>query len=301
MHAPNLETTLRSHVEELCKTERNLIYCPEGLDRAENYLADFFESLGCRVTRQMYLIERAVCVNLDAVFPGFVGLEEPHYIIGAHYDSAPGTPGADDNSSAVAILLELARMFADSPCAKRLRFVAYTNEEPPHFYTQNMGSVVHARACVDRGDRVLGMICLESLGIFTNEPGTQTVPSEFESLPSIVKWAMLPRGVRADVGNFLAVIANPESGALMRKFTKGLKRDKQLPVLATDRFDIRLSDHLAYWEEGIPAIMLTDTALYRNKKYHQAGDTPEKLNYPIMTLLTHRIAAAVEGLVGKSF
>ncbi len=85
----------------------------------------------------------------------------------------------------------------------------------------------------------------------------------------------------------------------MRKFTKGLKRDKQLPVLATDRFDIRLSDHLAYWEEGIPAIMLTDTALYRNKKYHQAGDTPEKLNYPIMTLLTNRIAAAVEGLVGE--
>jgi hypothetical protein len=141
------------------------------------------------------------------------------------------------------------------------------------------------------------MICLESLGVFSNDPGTQELPEEFNCLPEEVKQLVLPAGLDPAVGNFLAVIGNPASAKFMMSFVSHLPDDEALPVLATELLDIRLSDHLAYWDEGYPAIMLTDTAPYRNAHYHLASDTPEKLNYPKMALLTARIAQAVEGLL----
>lgn len=280
----------------LCASERNTRRCPEGLERAAAYLTETLAGLGYGISRQEYPADGVTCVNLDAVAPDFVGRDRPHYIVGAHYDSAPGTPGADDNASAVAILLEIARRLAGRPCAKYLRFVAYTNEEPPHFYQETMGSIVHARACRDNEDALAGMICLESLGIFSNEPGSQQMPEEFNALPWLIKKMLVPKGIDPVVGNFLVVIGNGPSATFLRRFTKYLEQDADLPVVATDKLDIRLSDHLAYWEEGFPAIMLTDTALYRNRHYHQATDTPDKLDYRKMVLLTGRIATAIEAL-----
>jgi len=289
-----LEAALKKHVNSLCASERNTGNCPEGLHLAENLISQTLVKSGYRVTKQEFSADGRTCANLEAVPPDFAGMNQPHIIIGAHYDSAPGTPGADDNASAVAILLELALLLAKKPCVRSVRFVAYANEEPPHFCTPTMGSVVHAKACRKRGDRITGMICLESLGVFSNEPGSQELPAEFVLLPDAFKKMLFPAGIDPTVGNYLAVIGNPPSAEFMGTFVGRLANDDQLPVLATEILDIRLSDHLAYWDEGYPAIMLTDTALYRNTHYHLPSDTPEKLNYPIMALLTERIAKAVE-------
>jgi hypothetical protein len=293
----DLELALQTHVTALCISERNTTNCPEGLDRARDYLRGAFEGMGYQTSLQEFPADGMICANVEAVTPGFVGCDKPHFIVGAHYDSAPGTVGADDNASAVAILLELARVFSGKPGAEALRFVGYTNEECPHFYTGTMGSVVHAKACRKQRDKITGMICLESLGVFSNEPGTQELPEEFNCLPEEVKQLVLPAGLDPAVGNFLAVIGNPASAKFMMSFVSHLPDDEALPVLATELLDIRLSDHLAYWDERYPAIMLTDTAPYRNAHYHLASDTPEKLNYPKMALLTERITDAIERLL----
>lgn len=299
MNLSGLESALKSHVATLCASERNTGNCPEGLERAANYLAGAFQGLDYQVSRQEFRADGVLCANVEALPSTFVGYDKPHYIIGAHYDSAPGTPGADDNASAVAILLELARIFAGKPCAEALRFVAFTNEEPPHFCTSNMGSVVHAKSCRQRDENVAGMICLESLGVFTNEPDSQSLGLiGFLGIPEELNHFCRLSGVDPTIGNFLAIVGNEISRDFMDSFDAGLERDDDLPVLSTDFLGdfLRLSDHLSYWDEGYPAIMLTDTAMCRNTHYHRSSDTPEKLNYHRMALLTRRIATAVEAL-----
>jgi len=294
MNAAQLEGILKEHVVRLCVSERNTTFCPEGLERAASWLGGVFQASGWEVRAQDFPADGVLCRNLDAVAPDFVGNHRPHLIVGAHYDSAPGTPGADDNASAMAILLELARRLAGRLCAKRLRLVAYANEEPPHFYSSTMGSIVHAKVCKTLGDRIVGMVCLESLGVFLNYAGSQQLPPEIQALSEEVVKMLLPPDVRPEVGNFLAVIGNPASSAFMQSFGGLLKSDARLPVFMTDELDLRLSDHLAYWAEDFPAIMLTDTAFYRNQHYHQETDTPEKLDYATMAVLAERIALAVE-------
>lgn len=299
MNPSELESSLKAHVAALCVSERNTGNCPEGLEKAANYLARVFQGLDYQVTRQEFRADGVLCANVEALPPTFVGYDKPHIIIGAHYDSAPGTPGADDNASAVAILLELSRLFAGKPYAKSLRFVAYTNEEPPHFCTTTMGSVVHAKACRKRGDNITGMICLESLGVFTHDPGSQSLGLiGFLEIPEELNHLCRLCGVDPTIGNFLAIVGNLPSRDFLRAFDSVLERDSMLPVLSTDFMGdfLRLSDHLSYWDEGYPAIMLTDTAMCRNTHYHRSTDTPEKLNYSMMGLLTQRIANAVEAI-----
>jgi hypothetical protein len=299
MSQSDLEFALKSHVTQLCASERNTGNCPEGLERAEKYLREAFQGLGYQVTRQEFRADGVTCANIEAIPSGFVGYDKPHIIIGAHYDSAPGTPGADDNASAVAILLELARRLVGKPCARSLRFVAYTNEEPPHFCSSTMGSVVHAKACRKRGDKITGMICLESLGVFTDEPGSQSLAIlGFLSIPAELDRLCRLSGVDPAVGNFLAIVGNEFSRDFLNVFDSAFDRDARLPALATDFMGdfLRLSDHLSYWDEGYPAIMLTDTAMCRNTHYHRPSDTPEKLNYAVMALLTLRIARAIEAI-----
>lgn len=161
----DLQRRLFQISEALSLEERNLRNNPSGLSRAADFIEEFFSRSGFGVTRQTFRVDRFDCHNLEAVPRDFCGLHEPHWILGAHYDSAPGTLGADDNISAVAILLETARLLmqSDHP-PRKIRFVAYTNEEPPHFTNESMGSRVHATSCRKNGDNLQGMICLESLG-----------------------------------------------------------------------------------------------------------------------------------------
>lgn len=291
----HLESRLKETVEILCKSERNTGRCLEGLHAAADFLESTFRALGLNAAKQEFQADGVACSNVEAIAPSYAGHESPHIVIGAHYDSVEGTVGADDNASAVAVLVETARLLKNDPSISRIRFVAYANEEPPHFASHTMGSRVHAKACRARGDKIAGMICLESLGVFTNEPASQSlgllgffdIPEELDRLCRLC-------GIDPTVGNFLAVVGNEPSRDFLRSFDSAFKRDGKLPALSTDFMGdfLRLSDHLSYWDEGFPAIMLTDTAMCRNTHYHESSDTPEKLNYPVMALLTERVAEA---------
>jgi Zn-dependent M28 family amino/carboxypeptidase len=298
----NLGSRLRATVECLCKSERNTGRCPEGLHAAADFLESAFRGLGLTAAKQEFQAGGVACSNVEAVAPSYAGHDSPHIVIGAHYDSAEGTVGADDNASAVAVLVEVARLLKDDPSISRIRFVAYANEEPPHFTQATMGSRVHAKACRARHDKIAGMICLESLGVFTDEPKTQSLELlGFFDIPEELARLCRLCGIDPTVGNFLVVVGNEPSRDFLRSFDSAFKRDGKLPALSTDFMGdfLRLSDHLAYWDEGFPAIMLTDTAMCRNTHYHEPSDTPEKLNYPVMALLAERVAGAIGGIASE--
>lgn len=230
-----LESRLRAIVDTLCVSERNTGRCPNGLHRAVGFLESNFREIGLVTTRQEFDADGVACSNVEAISSSYAGHGSPHIVIGAHYDSAEGTVGADDNVSAVAVLVEVARLLKDDPSISRMRFVAYANEEPPHFASNTMGSRVHAKACRIRGDEIAGMICLESLGVFTNEPKTQSlgllgffdIPEELDRLCRLC-------GIDPTVGNFLAVVGNEPSRDFLRSFDSAFKRDAKLPALSTD-------------------------------------------------------------------
>jgi hypothetical protein len=234
-----------------------------------------------RVTRQDFIADGKKYENVIAS----LGREQgPRFVIGAHYDVHGDLPGADDNASGVAALLELARLLAPVYPARgtRLDLVAWANEEPPFFGTPGMGSSVHARRLAASGVRVLGAVSLEMLGYFSDEPGSQRFPD--------------PRLAAAypDRGNFILVAGRPADRVFVEKFAAALRRGCPVPV---EEFSTALvaveavsfSDHRNYWAAGFPALMLTDTAFLRNPHYHTAGDTPETLDYT-------KLAGIVSGL-----
>jgi Zn-dependent M28 family amino/carboxypeptidase len=220
-----------------------------------------------------------VCANLEVELRGILKPEEI-VVVGAHYDSVPQTPGADDNASGVAALLALAESWAKAAPERTVRFVAFANEEPIYFQTELMGSRVYAKMCKARGDKIVAMLSLESMGYFSDEKKSQKYPFPLSLFyPSR--------------GNFIAVVGNRESKALVTRVAKVMRATKALPVerasLPGKLQGVGWSDHWAFWQEGYPAAMITDTAPFRNPHYHRGTDTAEKLDYV-------RLAAAVRGL-----
>lgn len=204
-------------------------------------------------------------------------------VVGAHYDSYQGTPGADDNASGVAATLALARRFrapSAPPLARTLRFVFFVNEEPPSFMTDDMGSLVYARHCRARGDRIVAMLSLETLGFYTDIPGYQTYPP-------------LVHHLYPDRGDFIAFIGRYTDRDLVKRCIGEFRARAAFPsegaALPAAVPGVGWSDHWAFWQCGYPAIMVTDTANYRNPHYHIDSDTPDKLDYD-------RTARVVEGL-----
>ena len=179
-------------------------------------------------------------------------------------------PGANDNGSGPAALLELARAFAGARPARTLRFVAFVNEEPPHFQTDAMGSLVYARGCRERGERVVAMLSLETIGYYTDAPGSQNYP--------------FPLGLfYPSEGNFLGFVGNTASEQLVFDAIGSFRRHTRVPseggVLDERLPGIGWSDHWSFWQMGYPAIEITDTAPFRYAHYHEATDTPDKLDY----------------------
>jgi Zn-dependent M28 family amino/carboxypeptidase len=251
----------------------------DSLARAADYIERRLQTAGWAVTRQNYAVGGKTCANLQVERRG-VSKPDEIVVIGAHYDTVPQTPGADDNASGVAALLALAERFAKFEPARTLRFVAFANEEPIYFQTELMGSRVYAKACKERGEKIVAMISLESIGYFSDEKKSQKYPAPINLFyPSR--------------GNFLAVVGNRESNALVKRVAKVLKKTNALPIesasLPASIHGIGWSDHWAFWQEGYPAVMLTDTAPFRNPHYHRASDRPDTLDYV-------RLAAAVNGL-----
>jgi Zn-dependent M28 family amino/carboxypeptidase len=284
-----LAQRLRDDVETL--TDR---FGPRNEDRYQELLAcaDWISTVlseeGHEVRRQGYEVRGKRYENLDVEVPGFDRPEEI-VVVGAHYDTVPGSPGANDNGSGLVALLELARRFASRRPRRTLRLVAFVNEEMPHFMSGSMGSQVYARACRRRGDHVTAMVSLETIGYYRDGAGTQQYPPPLSLL-------------YPTVGNFLGFVGNLRSNRLLREAVGAFRTHARfpsegasLPALVPG---VSWSDHSSFWSQGYPAIMITDTAPFRYPHYHTSEDTPDKLDYPRLARVVDGIDAVVTTLTG---
>ncbi|PWB57837.1 MAG: aminopeptidase [Nitrosomonadales bacterium] len=264
---------MRAHVSRLALDigERH-VFRPEALHAAADYIRSEWAAQGYQINSQNYQAFDVTSENLEVCRTGKTHPGEI-ILVGAHYDTITGSPGADDNASGIAALLELSRLFAAIETARTLRFVAFVNEEPPFFFWGQMGSRVYAEAAKARGENIRLMISLEMLGSYSDKPGSQGYPP-------------LLRHFYPDRANFIAMVSNRASRKELQRLAAAFKAHSDFPVetLATFEFvpGVAWSDHLSFWRQGYPAIMVTDTAFYRNAAYHSADDTPAKLNYPAM-------------------
>ncbi len=275
-----LATALRRHVEQLATEigERHVLR-PDALHAAERYICDTWNALGYEVVRQAYDAQGVESANLEITVAGAARAGEI-VLAGAHYDTVPGSPGADDNGSGVAALLELARLLRESRPARTIRLVAFVNEEPPFFYWGEMGSKIYAQAARARGDDIRVMLSLEMLGCYSDAPGSQ-------AYPPLLRY-FYPRQ-----GNFIAFVSNLHSRHALREVVRAFSASSDVPAekLASPAIvpGVSWSDQLSFWREGYAAVMVTDTAFYRYRHYHQPTDTPEKLDYG-------KMAGVVDGL-----
>jgi hypothetical protein len=278
-----LVAELRRDVVALCDIGERSTMVPEGLAAGADFIERELSAAGYRVERQTYRVERddVVSSNLIAEIRGRTRPNEI-VVIGAHYDSVTGTVGADDNASGVAGLLALARRFVRGKPERTLRFVAFANEEPPHFQTQDMGSWQYAKRCRDRGETIVAMISLETIGYYRDERGSQHHPA--------VVSMFYP-----DTGNFIAFASDLGSRPLNSRCVRAFRARTKFPVesaaLPEAVTGIGWSDHWSFWQFDYPAIMVSDTAVFRNPHYHEPSDLPSTLDYA-------RFAQVVEGLGG---
>ena len=257
---------------------------PDALEAAARYIEQRFVEHGYEVERQPFDAGGVTVANIEA--RGGAGTPG-YFVIGAHYDSVSSTPGADDNASGVAVLIELARTLAAPGISHSIRFVAFVNEEPPWFQTELMGSLVYAARAKSRGDHVSGMLALETMGYYSDREGSQQYPSPFHLLfPS--------------TGHFLAAVSNVSSLGLLRSFTGHFKAASPLPIIASPAPEnipgVGWSDHWSFWQQRYRALLLTDTAPYRYPHYHAPSDTPDKLDYVRLAWATKGIANAARQL-----
>ena len=258
----------------------------EALQKAAIHIETILRETGYSPSLHHYDTQGKTFVNISAELAGREHKDEI-VVIGAHYDTHKDSPGANDNGSAVAALLELARHFAPRQTARTLRFVAFTNEESPFTRRKAMGSRVYARECRRRRDNIIAMICLETIGCYSEEIGSQWL--SFGGL-------FLPRR-----GDFLALVANPASKELLRQVSGTLKQETALhikPVILPTHFPgAWSSDHWSFWREGFPALMATDTAPLRYRYYHTREDTPDKVDFVWLSRVVSSLYPVVAGLV----
>jgi len=278
-----LPADLKAHVVAVASEEHNAGH-PEALERSARYIEATLSGLGYAVSRQEFETEGVKVRNLEVrrAAPGAGNARL--IVIGAHYDSAQGAVGADDNGSGVAALLELARLLKSvQPAAGlEMRLVFYVNEELPWFATEKMGSLVHASGLAREGREVVAMLSLETIGWYSDAQGSQRYPFPFNLLyPS--------------TGDFIGFVANPRSRSLLHRVIGSFRRHAAFPSEGAVGLEsiagVSWSDQWAYWQFGWPAVMVTDTAPFRYPHYHTLRDTPDKLDY-------ERLARVVQGLEG---
>lgn len=282
----SLAEELRGYVAHLAGDigERNVLNRPDELAEAADWIETRFAAAGHQVNRQEYEVSGVECRNLEVEISGTSRPAEI-VVIGAHYDSVLGTPGANDNGTGVAAILALARRFAGQRPSRTLRFVAFVNEEPPYFQTSQMGSRVYARRCRQRNEKVVAMMSLETIGYYNDAAGSQQYPTPFGLLyPS--------------EGNFIAFVGNVKSRVLVREAIGAFRRHEQFPseggALPAAIPGVGFSDHWSFWQEGYPALMVTDTAMFRYPHYHDPEDTADKIDFQ----RTARVVRGLEQVVG---
>ncbi|MBX7113706.1 MAG: M28 family peptidase [Myxococcaceae bacterium] len=274
---------LEAHVRKLSQGFHPRGYQqPENLDRAAAYIAEQFKQYGLQPTEQTWDVGgktyRNVVARVGKASPGLV-------VLGAHYDTEGGKPGADDNGSGVAALLELARVLGAAPPPFSVELVAYSLEEPPFFRKPQMGSAHHADALAKEGVKVKGMFSLETMGYFRDAPGSQ----HFQ--PQFLEW------LYSDVANYIAIVGKMDQPGFVRLVKRAMKGASELPAHSanapTALPGIDYSDHLHYWRHGWPAVMITDTAFNRNPNYHEPTDLPDTLDYRRLAMATAGVYSAV--------
>ncbi|MCU1285120.1 MAG: peptidase [Acidobacteriales bacterium] len=277
---------LKAHVEMLAGKIPNRSYDdPRNLNRAADYITAEFKKSGASVSEQPVRAGGRQFKNIIADF----GPDSPEMIVvGAHYDSYGGYPGADDNASGTAGLIELAQLLSNTKLPMKVELVAYTLEEPPFFRSPSQGSLVHASSLKKINAKVRAMICLEMIGFFSDKAGSQSYPVPGMGL------------IYPDRANYIAVVGSFAHFGLVRTVKKAMTAGSDLPVRSTNAPrsipGIDFSDHASYWDMGYPAVMITDTAFYRNPNYHTAQDTPDTLDYNRMAKVVDQVYGAVLAL-----
>jgi hypothetical protein len=282
-----LQQQLVRHVRALAGEigERHL-WRYEALQAAARYIDTTLAGWRYSVATQPFEVWGKTVHNLVAELPGASRADEI-IVVGAHYDSVPGCPGANDNATGVAAVLELARLLAGQSLARTVRLVAFVNEEMPFFSTANMGSWQYARRARARSERIVAMLSVETIGYYSDTPGSQRYPFPFG--------LFYPRR-----GNFIGFVGNLASRALVRRSITAFRQHTAFPSEGTAApgwlTGIGWSDHAAFWQQGYAAIMITDTALFRYAPYHTPGDTPDKIDYAKMARVVAGLAHVVTAL-----
>jgi Zn-dependent M28 family amino/carboxypeptidase len=282
-----LRGRLEKHVSTLAGEigERNIWYY-DGLVEAAGYIEHALLSAGYEVGRQEFNVQGFTVANLEVTLTGQSKADEI-VVVGAHYDSVVGSPGANDNGTGVAALLEIARLLAGATLHRTVRFVAFVNEEPPFFQTGHMGSQRYAKRARERGDRIVAMLSLETIGYYSDEPGSQRYPFPMSFF--------YPK-----TANFIGFVGNLSSRRLVQRAARAFRGHSDFPAESAAApgwlTGIGWSDHAAFWQEGYAAIMVTDTALFRYAHYHTLQDTPDKVDYGSLARVTKGLAHVVEDL-----
>ncbi len=288
-----LAVRLHHHVRAIASKPHNVAHY-DALNAAADYIESQLRDMGHHIERQVFDTEGHEVRNIEVVIEPRVGSNGgDSIVVGAHYDSAGDSPGANDNGSGVAALLELAREFIDvQPKNVRLRLVFYVNEEQPYSRTEFMGSWRHARRLSESGEKVRGMFALETLGYFSSDKGSQKFPFPFDYIYS-------------DVGNFVAFVGLPGARAFVRRSLGLFRQTRTFPsiggVVPSFIEGSDLSDHWSYHQFGFPAFMITDTAPYRNPRYHSPYDLPATVDYESLARITTGLAAMVRGLTNDPY
>lgn len=285
-----LRDELRRDVDDLAGKigERNSER-PKQLAVAADFIAASFGSAGCRVARLPYTAGSQTFENIEARTRD-AGTSGKVVVVGAHYDSVLGSQGANDNASGVAALLALARRLAGRTPPLPVRFVAFANEEPPHFQHDAMGSLVYAHSCRERGDDIAAMLSLETMGCYDDEEGSQHYPPPLS-------------GLYPSRGNFIGFVGNVASRALVRRAIATFRAHTAFPsegaALPEGIPGVGWSDHWSFWQAGYRAIMITDTAPFRYPHYHTALDTPEHVDCDRLARVVAGLESVIEDLAGK--
>lgn len=281
---------LYQHVHHLSvRIGSRSVYEYERIKEADDYIKGVLEGLGSDYSRQTYEYQGRPFSNIIVTL---TGQKEPEkiFIIGAHYDTVYATAGADDNASGVAVLLEICRNLKGYHPSRTLKLIFFVLEEPPSFRSSYMGSYVYARQAKANKENIFGMISLEMLGYYNDIKGAQTFP-----LP-------LMNFFYPTTPNFIAVVGNLGSRKLVKKIENSIKKSSCIPVetLSTVKFvpGVDFSDHASFWKMGYQAVMVTDTAFYRNPHYHTPGDTIDTLDFDKMAQLLKGLTQAAKDLAG---
>ena len=265
--------------------ERN-VFKPHALRRAEDFISGVWRAQGYEINRHEYELQHERWANVEVTRRGSRWPEEV-ILVGAHYDSVMGSPGANDNGTGVAAMLEISRRMASAQPARSVRFVAFVNEEPPFFRTPQMGSRVYAKRIRERGEDIQAMLSLETIGYYSEAKGSQRYPPLFGLF-------------YPDRGDFIAFVGNWGSRALVHRAATAFRSHSDFPLESVTTFalvpGVDWSDHGSFWKYGYRALMVTDTALYRYPHYHTDSDTPDKVNYDALARVTDGLIAVVMDL-----